>query len=69
MIRNINEAKPGSAWDTWRKAGKEWREQTWATTPGALLVAANCYASEHVMGLGENWRDTIKLAFMEGAAQ
>jgi len=74
MTRNINEAKPGSAWDTWRKAGQEWRAQTrqwgapkWAGSPGALALAANAYASER--GLGENWRDTIKRAFMEGAAR
>jgi hypothetical protein len=66
MIRNINEAKPGSACDTWRKAGAEWRAQTWSTGPGALLIAANAYASGR--GLGENWRDTIKRAFIEGAA-
>ena len=67
MTRNINESKPGSAWDTWRKAGAEWRAQTWAKTPGALLIAANAYASER--DLGENWRDTIKSAFIEGGAQ
>jgi hypothetical protein len=67
MTRNINEAKPGSAWDTWRKAGAEWRAQTWANGPGALLIAANAYASG--CDLGENWRDTIKRAFIEGAAQ
>ena len=67
MIRNIHEAKTGSACDTWRKDGREWRAQTWATNPGALLIAANAYASER--GLGENWRDLIKRSFIEGAAQ
>ena len=65
MIRNIYEAKPGSAWHDWQKAGRDWRAQTWANSPGALLVAANAYASER--GLGEDWRDTIKDAFFEGA--
>ena len=67
MTRNIHDVKPGSAWHAWRKAGAEWRAQTWATSPGALLIAANAYASER--GLGENWRDVIKTAFIEGAAQ
>ena len=65
MIRNMHEAKPGSAWDDWQKAGRDWRAQTWATSKGALLVAANAYASGR--GLGESWRDTIKQAFIEGA--
>lgn len=67
MTRNMNDAAPGSAWETWRNAGANWRARTWATTPGALLLAANAYASER--GLGENWRDTIKRAFIAGAAQ
>lgn len=67
MPRNMNESAPGSAWETWRNAGREWRAQTWASTPGALLLAANAYASGR--GLGENWRDTIKRAFIEGAAR
>ena len=66
MTRNINEVKPGSAWDTWRKAGAEWRAQTWATSPGALLVAANAYASG---ASGQNERNARKRAFIEGAAQ
>lgn len=63
-IRSINTPKPGSAWDTWQKAGAKWRAETWATTPGALLIAANAFASG---ANGENERNAKKRAFIEGA--
>lgn len=64
MIRNINTAKPGSAWDTWQKAGKQWRMETWATGKGALLIAANAFASGEI---NYGVRDAKKRAFIEGA--
>jgi hypothetical protein len=64
MTRNIHEAKPGSAWDTWQQAGREWRAQTWSTGKGALLVAANCFATG---SYGSNEREAMKRAFIEGA--
>ena len=64
MIRNIHKAKPGSAWDTWQKAGAKWRKETWATSEGALLVAANAFASVESSDIG---RDAMKRAFIEGA--
>ena len=64
-IRNINEAKPGSAWDTWRKAGIEWANQTYATSPGAVMLAATAFAHDDSRaGLR---KDAIKRAFIEGA--
>ena len=63
MIRNINTPKPGSAWDTWQKEGAKWRKETWANSPGALLVAANAF----VIGAGGARRDAMKRAFIEGA--
>ena len=66
MTHNIQDVKPGSAWDTWRKAGAEWRAHTWATGPVALLIAANAYAS---YASGENERKAKKRAFIEGAVQ
>jgi len=56
-------AKPGSAWDTWRKAGMAWRKETWATTPGAILIAANAFAASS----GGAIRDAMRRAFIEGA--
>lgn len=63
-MRNINEAKPGSAWDTWQKAGAKWRKETYATSKGAVLVAANAFASGQSALLG---RDAMIRAFIEGA--
>ena len=37
--------KNGSAWHDWQSAGYEWRQTTYATTKGALLLAANAFAS------------------------
>tara|TARA_R110000744_G_scaffold215415_1_gene334258 strand:+ start:310 stop:573 length:264 start_codon:yes stop_codon:yes gene_type:complete len=64
MIRSMNTAKPGSAWDTWQKAGKQWRMETWATGKGALLIAAVAFASG---ASGDNERQAKKRAFIEGA--
>lgn len=64
MIRNINTPKPGSAWDTWQKAGAQWRKETYATSKGALLLAANAFASVESSDIG---RDAMKRAFIEGA--
>ena len=58
--------KKGSAWHTWQEAGHKWRQETWATTKGALLVAANAFAS---YADGENERNAKKRAFIEGASQ
>ena len=66
MIRNINTPKPGSAWDTWQKAGAQWRAETYANTKGALLIAAICFASQ---ANGDNERNARKRAFIEGATQ
>ena len=66
MMRNINTPKPGSAWDTWQKAGAQWRAETYANTKGALLIAANGFASG---ANGENERNARKRAFIEGATQ
>jgi len=66
MIRNINTPKPGSAWDTWQKAGAQWRAETYANTEGALLIAANSFASVQSSDIG---RDAMKRAFIEGATQ
>ena len=66
MIRNINTPKPGSAWDTWQKAGAKWRKETYATSKGALLLAANAFASQ---ANGDNERNARKRAFIEGATQ
>lgn len=65
-IRSFNEAKPGSAWDTWRKAGIEWASQTNATSKSAMLMAATSFAHEgDCAGLR---KDARKRAFIEGAA-
>ena len=66
MIRNINTPKPGSAWDAWQKAGAQWRKETYATSKGALLIAANCFASVESGDIG---RDAMKRAFIEGATR
>jgi len=65
-IKTMTYCKPGSAWDTWRKAGARWRKETCATTPGATIIAANAYASQ---GTGENERNARKRAFIEGASK
>ena len=64
-IRSFNEAKPGSAWDTWRKAGIEWRNQTYATSKGAILLAATIFA--HEGDYPDIGKDARKRAFIEGA--
>ena len=56
--------RQGSAWHTWQTAGYEWRQQTWATSKGALLLAANAFASNSG---GDLERDAKKRAFIEGA--
>jgi hypothetical protein len=66
MIRNINTPKPGSAWDTWQKAGAQWRAETRSHSKGALLIAADCFASVQSSDIG---RDAMKRAFIEGATQ
>lgn len=66
MIRNINTPKPGSAWDAWQKAGAQWRAETWSHSKGALLIAANGFASQ---ANGDNERNARKRAFIEGATQ
>jgi len=63
MIRPANCPKKGSAWDTWQQAGRKWRMETWATTPGAVLLAANAFASG---ASGDNERQAKKKAFIEG---
>ncbi len=63
MIRSMNTAKPGSAWDTWQKAGKQWRME-WATGKDALLVAAVAFASQ---ANSDNERQAKRRAFIEGA--
>tara|TARA_R110000822_G_scaffold53271_1_gene137506 strand:+ start:270 stop:416 length:147 start_codon:yes stop_codon:yes gene_type:complete len=45
-------------------AGKEWRKNTYATSKGALLIAANAFASD---SYGDNERSARKRAFIEGA--
>jgi hypothetical protein len=62
-ITNIGGCLPGSAWDTWRKAGIDWRARTWATTPGAIMLAASAFASG---ADGENERQAKNRAFIEG---
>ena len=59
-----NNCKLGSAWYTWQHAGKEWRKNTYATSKGALLIAANAFASD---SYGDNERRAQKRAFIEGA--
>lgn len=63
MQFNHTEPLPGSAYDTWREAGRAWARETWATSPGALLIAANAFASD----AGGARREVMKRAFIEGA--
>ena len=64
-MAQLSKCKPGSAWHTWQKAGSEWRKTTYATTPGARLFAATCFAS--LPGWPDAGRDARKRAFLEGA--
>jgi hypothetical protein len=60
-VRSWNEAKPGSAWDTWQKAGREYAQ---GKGPFASLEsdhAAACYAATRKM----HGKHVIK-AFIEG---
>ncbi len=57
--------KQGSAWHTWQLAGQEWRENTWATSEGAIMLAAVAFASNSD---GDNERNAKKRAFTEGAS-
>ena len=63
MRFNHTEPLPGSAYDTWREAGRTWARETWSKSPGALLVAANAFVS----GMDGNMRQIAKRAFIEGA--
>ena len=56
--------KKGSAWHDWQTAGYKWRQQTYAASKGALLVAANAFASNSG---GDLERAAKKRAFIEGA--
>ena len=56
--------RKGSAWHTWQEAGYNWRQKTYATSKGALLLAANAFASN---SHGDNERNAKKRAFIEGA--
>ena len=62
MTINRN-CKPGSAWDTWQTAGRNWRAKTYATSKGAILIAANAFASNSY----GNERAAKIRAFKEGA--
>lgn len=55
---------PGSAWHDWQAAGHKWRQETYANTPGALLLASVTFAS---FSDSENERNAKKRAFVEGA--
>ena len=57
--------KNGSAWHTWQSAGYDWRQKTYATSKGALLIAANAFANN---SSGDLERNAKKRAFVEGAA-
>jgi hypothetical protein len=61
----ISKCKRNSAWHDWQKAGKEWRENTWANSQKAILLAANNFAS--LPGWPDAGRDARKRAFLEGA--
>jgi hypothetical protein len=63
-IRNSQECKPGLDWDTWQGAGREWAGKTWATTGGAIALAAACFATKTP---GDNERKARIRAFSEGA--
>ena len=65
-IRGFHEVKPGSAWDTWQGAGREWAGKTWATTGGAIALAAVCFATKTP---GDNERKARVRAFSEGARE
>lgn len=54
----------GYAWHDWQSAGCQWRQQTYATSKGALLLAANAFASNSSSDLERNAK---KRAFIEGA--
>ena len=56
--------KNGSAWHVWQSAGYKWRQETYATTKGALLLAAAAFASNSYGDLEYNAK---KRAFIEGA--
>lgn len=56
----------GSAWHTWQCAGEDWANKTYATSEGAITVAAACFASK---GDGENQRGAMRRAFKEGARE
>jgi len=55
--------KKGSAWHDWQKAGYEWKKQTYATSEGAILLAANAFAS---LSYSDNERGAKRRAFIEG---
>lgn len=59
--------KHGSAWHTWQTAGYEWRQKTWATSKGALLVASAAFASQSNCTGSSAEYGARKRAFIEGA--
>ena len=64
-VRNIHEARPGSAWDQYQKAGHAWREQNPDANNIAMLAAAKEF------GATDSWCDAIAItkykAFIERA--
>jgi len=63
MQFNQTEPLPGSAYAAWRKAGKEWAENSYTATKGALLVASVAFVTDE---RGPR-REIMKRAFIEGA--
>jgi hypothetical protein len=59
-------ARPGSAWDTWHKAGFEYAETV--MDDSGLSMAANQYADNRGFGAAIAL-DAINRAFCEGARQ
>ena len=64
MMRNINEAKPGSAWHAWQLYGKAWRTEN---PRGDIERGAEWFAT--LPGYPPQAYSARKRAFMEGAAQ
>jgi|TARA_R110000803_G_scaffold209875_1_gene280282 hypothetical protein len=64
-IRNIHEARPGSAWDQYQKAGHAWRADNPDADKWDVRAAARAFAAS------DSWCDAIAAvkcaAFNEGA--
>jgi hypothetical protein len=62
-VRSIHTCKPGSAWDTWQKAGAAWRVDNPTADDAAAISAATDYAQ--IGGYPDLGKSARYRAFME----